>query len=281
MFDDKTNAERSISLLIDELLKASSEYSSDGTCDYSDETLEKLKRLKTLMPVWALETKLFDPEEVDRKSNMFGGYPFTSTDYPWVLNDTGNPCYPLVQLDLRQISDLCGKQFGSGLLQVWLDISDSDLSSTIRIIDPAETTMSLIEDYPNPDQIKLVDEYGSWFSISRQIVFKFLGYMLHQWGDGDLEWDYGRDLSGAEVELLNRLEDLSEEHGYRSIKTNWLFGYPDHGSGSPASRYEPETKNLVQLLTADVFPMVSVSRYGNVFYLDGKGEITYFFDWNG
>lgn len=281
MLDDKTSAEKLMGALVSDLHKASRENSKDGNCDYSEETLSKLERLKTIIPVWSTETTSFDPDEIDRKSNMFGGNPFTSLKYPWPLNDSGSPCYPLVQVDLRQISELCSKDFGRGLLQVWLDITDSDLPSTIRIIDPADMNETLQKDYPGPERIEKIDGYGSWFGISQQFSFNFLGYMLPHWGDGEIEWNYDRDLSEKEVEILNRFEELSEENGYRSLKTNWFLGYPDRGSGSPAGRYEPEPMNLIQFATSDAFPMVDVSRYANIFYSGDDGDVAYFFDWNG
>lgn len=281
MFDDKASAETLMSVLVSELYEAAREGSKEGGCDYSKDTILKLERLKSTIPVWGIETTSLDPNEIDRKSNVFGGCPFTSSEYPWLLNANGNPCYPLVQLDLQQVGGLCRKNFGNGLLQVWLDIADSDLPATIRIIDSVGFNEVLNKDYPSLASIKQIDEYGSWFGISRQFSFNFLGYMLPHWGDGDIEWNYSRDLSEREVVILNRLERLSEEHGYRSLKTNWFLGYPDRGSGSPAGRYEMEPMNLIQFATSNVFPMVEASRYANVFYSCEDGGVEYFFDWNG
>ena len=112
MFDDKTSAEKLMSALVSDLYGASRGSSKDGNCDYSEETLSRLEKLKSLIPVWSIEVASFDPDEIDRKSNMFGGNPFTSSKYPWPLNDSGSPCYPLVQVDLRQISEISGKKFG-------------------------------------------------------------------------------------------------------------------------------------------------------------------------
>jgi hypothetical protein len=254
-----------MSALVSDLLEASRENSKNGTCDYSEETISKLERRKTIIPVCAIDATSLDPDEIDRKSNMFGGNPFTSLKYPWPLNDSGSPFHPLVQLDLQQISELSSKEFGCGLLQVWLDITDSDLPSTIRIIDPADMNEDLQKDYPAPERTEKIDEYGSWFGISQHFSFNFLGYMMPHWGDGDIEWDYDRDLSQKEVEILNRFEELSEEHGYRSLNTNWFLGYPDRGSGAPAGKYDPEPADLIQFATSNAFPMVDVSRYATFF----------------
>jgi hypothetical protein len=151
----------------------------------------------------------------------------------------------------------------------------------IRFIEPADMKEMFTKDNPSIERIHEIDEFGSWFGISLQFSFIFLGYMLPHWGDGDAEWDYDRDLSEREVEILDRLEELSEANGYRSLSTNWLLGYPDRGSGSPAGRYDPEPRNLIQFAKSDAFPMVDVSRYANIFYSEVDGDVSYFFDWNG
>ena len=87
--------------------------------------------------------------------------------------------------------------------------------------------------------------------------------------------------SDEEAAIISRLEQLSEENDYRSLSTDSLIGYPDHGSGAPAGRYDEEPLNLIQFATEDAFPMVSVSRYANVFYTDYEDGAAYSFDWNG
>lgn len=281
MLEDKESAENIINSLIDDLLDASRTASKNGSSDYSEETLAKLDKLKKILPVWSVDLEPCEPEKIDRSANMFGGNPFTSAKHPWLMNAGGNPCYPLVQLDLQKISELCDQELGDGLLQVWLDIADPDLPGVIRVIDPVDMTDALAADYPEIGETQEIDEYGSWFGISHHLSFKFLGYMVSCWGDGEVEWDYERDLSERELEILDKLEGLSEENGYRSLKANWLFGYPDRGSGSPAGRYGSEPRNLIQFATSNAFPMVDVSRYANVFYSHDEDGVTYFFDWNG
>lgn len=280
MFENKAEIEILTKTLVEELIDAARSNSKNGKCDYSDDMLARLDRFKQPIPVWGIESFPIESADFDRKSNMFGGLPFTSETHPWPWNDRQNPYYPLIQIDLNNISQLCSKNFGNGLLQVWLDISDSDFPSIIRVIDPEDLTQDLLQDAPSIESIQEVDESGIWFGISTQFTFKFMGHMLAHWGDGDAEWDYERDLSEKEEEILNRLEELSEAHGYRSLSTNWLMGYPDRGSGSPAGRYDPEPMNLIQFAQSDAFPLVAVSRYANIFY-SGEDDVTYFFDWNG
>lgn len=281
MFESKADVENLTKTLIEELIEASRSNSKNGKCDYSGDTLAKLERVKQPIPVWGIESFPIESVDLDRKSNIFGGVPYTSETYPWPLNDEQNPYYPLIQLDLSSISTLCSKNFGSGLLQVWLDVSNSELPSIIRVIDPDEMNGDPLQDAPSIESIKKVDASGIWFCISSKLLFKFMGHMLAHWGDGDVEWDYERDLSDKEEAILNRLGELSDAHGYRSLSVNWLMGYPDRGSGSPAGRYVPEPMNLIQFAKSNAFPLVDVSRYANIFYSDEDGDATYFFDWNG
>jgi hypothetical protein len=281
MFEDKTVAENLMNSLVNELIEVSHKGTADGQSDYQYVTLEKLERLKQLVPVWAIETERVNEEGIDRKANMFGGQPFTSDKHPWPLNESGSPYYPLAQIDLQQISDLQKMDFGSGLLQVWLDITDADLPHIIRLIDPADMDESLLLDIPTLESTTEIDEYGMWFGRSLYFSYKFLGYMLPPCYRDDIEWDLDRVLSESEEDVLGKIEQLSEENGYQSLTTNWLLGHPDRGSGSPAGRYEPVPMNLIQLAKSDVFPMADVSSYANIFYSDVDGDIDYFFDWNG
>lgn len=212
---------------------------------------------------------------------MFGGRPFTSQKHPWPLNKKKRPYYPLIQIDLSQVSKITGKDFGHSLMQVWLDITKDSLSDLIRIIDKEDLDDAAAEDFPDAKSIQKIDEFNSWFGISSNFSFKPSGFMMAHWFDGSAEWDYARDLSAQEIGILNELQKLSEDNGYKSLSSNWLLGYPDRGSGSPAGRYYPEPKNFIQFETSDAFPMVDVSRYANIFYSEADGDVAYSFDWNG
>lgn len=281
MFEDKNAAEAHIKELIENLFGASCENSKDGKCDYSEDSLQALKRLSQVVPVWGIESVPVDIEQIDRKSNMFGAKPFTSEKYPWPYNSKNKPYYPLAQIDLMQISEVTGKDFGSGLLQVWLDITKNNLDDLIRIIDQDDSSESLTDDAPETSVIQKIDEFNTWFGIASQFSYKFLGYMMADWFDGALEWEYDRDLSDKEIEILDVLEKLSESNGYKSTSGNWLLGYPDKGSGAPAGKYYPEPRSLIQFSGSGAFPLIHVSRYANIFYSGEDGDVSYFFDWNG
>ncbi len=281
MFEDKNEAEAKIRNLVDALAEASCENSLNGKCYYSEESLQTLSQLSRLEPVWGIDAIQMNDDDIDRRSNMFGGKPFTSKKYPWPINSKDKPYYPLIQVNLTQVSEITGKNFGDGLMQVWLDVTKNDLDHLIRFIDVKDFGDQLEDDAPFTSVIKKTDKNGLWFGICLQFTFKPIGYMMAHWFDGALEWDYERDLSDKEVEILTTLEKLSEDNGYQSISGSWLLGYPDRGSGSPAGRYFPEPKNFIQFSDSGAFPMVDVSRYANIFYADEECDMSFFFDWNG
>ena len=91
MFEDKNAAEAHIGNLIDGLLRASCDQSVNRECDYSEESLEALKRLGHVEPVWGIDAVRMDEYSIHRRSNMFGGKPFTTKKHPWPINSKGKP----------------------------------------------------------------------------------------------------------------------------------------------------------------------------------------------
>lgn len=91
----------------------------------------------------------------------------------------------------------------------------------------------------------------------------------------------GRELTDDEFEVIERLMEIVEKNNFRCPTGDWLLGYPDKGSGSPAGRYDPEPDNFLQFKTAEAFPMANVSRYGNIFCEESGDGVRFSFDWNG
>lgn len=55
-----------------------------------------------------------------RKCNLIGGFPFTTSDYPWPVDVfTGQHLQPIAQIDLDETGTLLEENFASGLLQIW------------------------------------------------------------------------------------------------------------------------------------------------------------------
>ena len=63
----------------------------------------------------------FTTENIDRGVSMFSGPLYCDHRYPQVRDDTGNPMFPILQIDLRWINKECQKSFPDGLLQLWID----------------------------------------------------------------------------------------------------------------------------------------------------------------
>lgn len=97
MFEDKNAAEAKIRKLIDALIEESCKNSLNEKCDYSEESLQALNQLSRLEPVWGIDVVQMNEDDIDRRSNMFGGKPFTSKKYPWPINSKGKPYYPLIR----------------------------------------------------------------------------------------------------------------------------------------------------------------------------------------
>ncbi|ARU18289.1 hypothetical protein [Croceicoccus marinus] len=62
--------------------------------------------------------------QLDRTCSMVAGPLYTSPEFPWPSND-GLHLEPILQLDLDWLSAESGRNVGQGLVQVWMDGSDS------------------------------------------------------------------------------------------------------------------------------------------------------------
>jgi hypothetical protein len=185
---------------------------------------------------------------------------------------------PLIQIVLDEVGLLSGKNFGLGLLQVWIDINDFDLPSIVRVIERSDLTapMTLPSfDYSEINETDYWDQVCAHFSIAQG------GFMCANFDACQIESRNGRDLTDAEYELVDRLMAIVEKNNYSCQAGDWLLGYPDTGSGAPAGRYDPEPANFFQFKTADSFSMANVSRYANIFFDSSGHRVNFFFDWNG
>lgn len=90
--------------------------------------------------------------DVDRTGNMLSGPFFTSKQYPIVKNG-----YPVVQLDLQQVSAISGKALGDGLFQLWEQSNLGDL--LIRVIPKAAVSSHLMTPFSESD-LKDGDDTG-------------------------------------------------------------------------------------------------------------------------
>lgn len=71
---------------------------------------------------WNLISVSIREIHIDRRRGCFGGPLFTSESFPWPMDRGHDLLEPVIQVDLRDLSELKGKPFGDGLLQVWMDV---------------------------------------------------------------------------------------------------------------------------------------------------------------
>lgn len=271
---------KSLDELIDLLAASAMQSSGLSRLDYTEDSIDSLARLRATRMAWSLEVKPMEVDSLDRKGHMFGGAPYTSQTLSWPLTETGRPYCPLVQVNLGEVTSTTGLDFGVGLLQVWVDLDDRDqhLSSVTRVIGFDEMQEGMTEpcrDWAAMDPQDMWGEVCAGFSLGESKL------MCAAWDNSMLEISGGRDFSGAELALIERIDEFVERHNYRSMDGDWLLGHPDCGSGAPAGSYSSPPDNFLQLKTSRAFPMAAVSRYANLFSARSGKEFEFFFDGNG
>lgn len=279
MLNLNSNGKSEIDFLIDSLFELAKKASCSDEVDYTVESLAALSVLRGVKPVWSLDLVTLEDFENTRTQNIIGGRPFTSEQCPWPVDAEGIPLYPLIQLNLEQISNLTGNDFGSGLLQVWINIQDDDnwMTNVVRVIELDEMHAPPTPVEFNSHEINPKGEFSEGFSIS----FSSLGYMCSNWEGWQLECNSDRSFSHEEEELIHKIELIAAKNNYTAMSGDWLLGFPDNGSGSPAGSYSPEPENLIQFASYKSFPLVAISKYANVFYSKDESTGTFWFDWNG
>jgi hypothetical protein len=267
-----------LAALVDELLKKSAEAGGKKASDYTKEAASDLNDLRQGRSYWSIAHASAHPESLDRRGHILGGAPFTSELYPWPRTSGEVPYIPLVQINLTELNRTTGRNVGEGLLQVWLDVTDDDLPNLLRVVPEADAAGVMTS--PEFDHTA-IDPSGSWGGACLQFSVAEVGFMCRAWDGSTVETRSGRDLSPEEDELIGRIIEVTEAHNYRRLRGDWIFGYPDMGSGAPAGKYDPIPENLFQFKTSAAFPMAAVSRYANVFFEESGDELVFFFDWNG
>lgn len=277
MWRTKPEGLNEISNAIGELLKARS---AAGKISYTEETTIALRKVKELIPYWSINLEEFIPGTSDRKGNLFGGMPFTSHEHAWPINKKGNPYYPLVQVDLTNVSNITKKRFGDGLLQVWLDV-DSDLRSmhhVMRIIRPKDLECIMT---PPVIEESETDFYGIWGGSDFIFSFEFKGFVCPSLPYIDrIDFDL---FSKEELTAFVKLRSILDQNGWQSIQEeDWLLGYPDRGSGAPAGlSYEEMADNFIQLGSSESFALVGIGKVANIFYTDLGDHVDFDFYWGG
>ncbi len=264
--------------LVSALMKEAKNHSADGKVDYDEEVLKDLKASCNPLPVWTIITKEVETQDMNRLGNMYGGFPFTSAKHPWPLDKEGSPLCPLIQINLDSVKESTEQHVGSGLLQVWIDITDHSLPGQVRRINKPDCRQKMSNQCLNYMKMNKED---IWESISCEFSFNFSGYMCR---DGGLEWRQWSadrlDLSEEEMAIIEKIvQHISENNCYKLTGRDWVFGYPDEGSGAPAGRYLELPQNFVQFSSHETFPMAFAARYANIFSYRKARKIEFFYEY--
>jgi hypothetical protein len=90
------------------------------------------------------------------EDQVFCGFPFTSKEFPWPVENLGKHMQPIAQIDLVGASNLLGVNLGDGLLQVWGGVESCKKVDLLTRLIPADSLASEL-DWFYPD-------YAPWLS---------------------------------------------------------------------------------------------------------------------
>lgn len=273
-----SDAELKLIGLVDALLQQSAKCADHAHHDYTEAAIQELERVRCWKSYWTVNVEMNGESNLNRLGNLLGGYPYTSEAYAWPINDHGQPLFPLIQINLDEVNRLANENFGDGLLQVWLDTNDFDLPSLVRVIDEKDLADSITS--PSFDS-SVFNDVDTWTQVCASFSLAPGGVMCPDFSAYLIESKVGRDLSEDEIDIIDQIAEISDGNDFRNFDEDWLLGFPDKGSGSPANRYDPAPENFFQFKTPKTFSMANVSSYGNLFYERDGDIVSFFFDWNG
>lgn len=105
-----------------------------------DGLLEASKDIRKLLEMgsesYYILTDDISSDDIDRTQSMLCGPLYCSKEFPHPLNHSGTKLIPILQIDLKWIGAICGKQLGDGMLQLWFDHELTNVHDlgTIRLI---------------------------------------------------------------------------------------------------------------------------------------------------
>lgn len=256
-----------LSSLVSKLFNSCKSHSFEGEIDYTEETINSLNGLVETKKTWVLSLYDLDLEDLDRRSNMLGGVPYTSDKHPWPTSNGDIYLCPVIQINLSEVSELTKHNFGSGLFQVWLDISNEEMAIESRVISPKDS-----DGVPSPevpDYMKKNKVY--WDERAMGFDFVYAGEMCKSWEYGMSDWSESREeLSDEEMSIILKIDEHVSKNS--NVNKDYLLGYPDIGSGAPAGSYCYLPTNFIQFMTCDAYPHVDTGRLANVF-VSGQTEL--------
>ena len=169
------------------------------------------------------------------EDQVIRGFPFTSKSYPWPMTE-GSFHQPIAQINLKRAGELLSDNLGDGLLQVWLEVDETE--PHIRIV--PESSLSEPLDMFYPDNPFWEDVYGGalisrnfndlptprieWIPMGKMFPDPFLTHS--DWCEIDLELDY--DAVETLSEKINKIGIPMNMQSYFGGDTFLrLGGYPD------------------------------------------------------
>jgi hypothetical protein len=233
------------------------------------EKSKKNKSDNSFLQTIELSAEGFAPEltrvavaDVDRTVSMLAGPFYTNMEYPIPCTSMGM-LLPVVQLELRELSELSGRPLGDGLLQLWCDPEWTNVQrGLIRVIPRDEVSIDTMTSFdyiphptsqnsPIPDELRFDLQFDSVQVVSG---FNSIGlqcqtsYLLEVYG-----YDVPEEILNPIVEWVERFEELTEcksnlhvlgsfypiQYSAVDVGASCLINLPNWGSsGSAQVMYE-------------------------------------------
>jgi hypothetical protein len=225
------------------------------------EGMKKVIELSTEGYNFLLEQRSSD--KTDRMAGMLSGSLFTSSSYPIPLSKKGKQMVPVVQLNLKDASNISGLSLGDGLLQVWFDDIDT-YEDVTRVIPREEVNLSNLTafEFSKEGHWILSDE---WPFLKDGSSLQIMGYesagiaaintsFLSIYINGDNEDAFPKELIG----LLEEFDDIATNG------SDLFSGF--YGIQYNAEDFAPDRRCLY-----------AIHDWGSL----GKAQIFYEFDENG
>jgi|SaaInl8_200m_RNA_FD_contig_123_9424_length_6954_multi_5_in_0_out_0_4 predicted DNA-binding WGR domain protein/3-methyladenine DNA glycosylase AlkC len=226
-----------------------------------------------------------DIKNIKREGDMFGCFPWTSKSYPWpsYKNIENKDVYmsPGIQIDLREMTELCKEDLGDGLLQLWFP-EDSSESEVIRVISrktlEIESPDSTYYNFESGGVVEVGE--GCWGEMSHLgwaiKDYKMIGIQTDNYFFYSFE-DYENELHDRTLEIASEISELMYE---MHVNDTSFFGVPDPIQTNWIEFYDKGDRNLLSLSSKEYF-CLGTDDTGQVMYKkEDNGEISFSFYWS-
>lgn len=212
------------------------------------------EELNAVSELFGISTKNLPYDKVDRFSSMLSGPFFVSKKYPVPVVDS-REMFPVVQFDLAVLSQALEDDIGSGLFQLWFDVSSArkliriipaNALTTEELIDYQVLPLELDDAFPLPSWVEL-DPATNGVSVVQQLISRGIQPQTHF---VDCYFDVFKDEDDL---LIKPLMDFGEiknkresgecciggtlygiQYNYTDVKMRQLIKLADWGSSGSA-----------------------------------------------